>query len=100
VRTKPQMNTDEPGGAATKKRQTTTSFVPSLEFSLQAALRRLKPELRTSPPRRRERGGSVPGSARFQRAWVSNTLHAGCRMRALPGARGGKSLAACKGFSA
>ena len=31
------------------------SFVPSLEFSLHAALRRLKPELRTSPPRRGER---------------------------------------------
>jgi len=31
------------------------SFVPSSEFSLHAALRRLKPELRTSPPRRGER---------------------------------------------
>src|SRR6266540_1959517 len=29
-----------------------------------------------SPQRRRERRGSVPGSARFQRAWVSNTPHA------------------------
>jgi len=34
----------------------------------------------------------------FQRA--RGVRHPARRMRALPGARGGKSLAACKGFSA
>src|SRR6266498_3582981 len=47
-----------------------------------------------SPQRRKERGGSVPGSARFQRAL--RVQPPARRMRALPGARGGKSLAACK----
>ncbi len=73
-----------------------------MEYSLEAALRPLfettdehraaepKPK-RISPQRRRERGGSVPGSARFQRAL--GVQHLARRMRALPGAPRTKILA-------
>jgi len=47
-----------------------------------------------SPQRRGERGGSFPGSARFQRALVSDAPHAGCvRSQEDPEESG------CEGFS-
>ncbi len=48
------------------------------EFSIQAALCRLKPELRNSPQRRGERGGRPWERTLPACSGVSNTLHAGC----------------------
>src|SRR5437867_9622862 len=59
----------------------------TLDFRLQGSLCRLKPELRTSPQRRRGRPWERTLPARLELPTLAR------RMRALPGARGGKSLA-------